>query len=126
MATTPRRSMSELNPEERMQRRFPQPVRVGDLMGLPVLDDYDRTLGRVQELRRTADGKIRLVVPYGGFLGFGQRPIGVPIEVVAIAGRQIAALDMPRKEFDSAPAWDAAGTQAIPRDEIIRIALYRR
>ena len=24
---------------ERMNRRFPQPVRVGDLIGLPVLDD---------------------------------------------------------------------------------------
>ena len=25
--------------EERMRRRFPQPVRVGDLIGLPILDD---------------------------------------------------------------------------------------
>src|SRR5258708_26750679 len=31
-----------LSPEEKMRRRFPQPVRVGDLIGLPLLDwdDY--------------------------------------------------------------------------------------
>lgn len=126
MATPPRRPMAELNPEERMARRFPQSVKVGDLLGLPVLDDADRTLGRVQEVRRTAEGKIRLVVPYGGFFGFGRRPIAVPIEVVAIAGRQIAALDMTRQEFDSAPPWNGVGTQPIPSDEVIRIALYRR
>ena len=34
-----RRPMTELSPEERMQRRYPQPVRVGDLIGLPVLDE---------------------------------------------------------------------------------------
>ena len=34
--------------EARMQMRFPQPVRVGDLIGLPVLDDGDSTLGRVR------------------------------------------------------------------------------
>ena len=31
----------ELTPEQKMQKRFPHPVRVGDLIGLPVLDDDD-------------------------------------------------------------------------------------
>ena len=53
---------------------------------------------------RTPDGKIQLIVPFGGFLGWRQRLVAVPIEVVAIAGRQIAALDMTRAEFDAAPA----------------------
>ena len=44
-------------------------------------------------------------MPYGGFLGWRQRLVAVPIEVVAIAGRQLAALDMTRAEFDAAPAW---------------------
>lgn len=55
-----------LSPEERMRRRYPQPVKVGDLIGLPVLDDRDRTLGRVQRLVRAPNGKIRLIVSYGG------------------------------------------------------------
>ncbi len=112
-------------PAERMQRRFPQPVRVGDLIGLRVLDDEDRTLGKVKAVVRTPAGKIRLLVPYGGFLGLRQRLVGVPIEVVAIAGRQIAALDMTREEFDRAGP-EEGQAQPIGPDETILIALYKR
>ena len=45
-------------PEERMQRRFPQPVKVGDLIGLPVYDDNELTLGHVRQVVRTPAGKI--------------------------------------------------------------------
>jgi ribosomal 30S subunit maturation factor RimM len=45
-----------------MQRRFPQPVRVGDLIGLPVLDDSHRTLGFVHDVVRTPQNKIELIV----------------------------------------------------------------
>jgi hypothetical protein len=123
---TPPRAPAELTPEQKMQRRYPQPVKVGDLIGLPVLDFDDRTLGYVGSVVRTADGKIKLIVPYGGFLGWGRRPVAVPIEVVAIAGRQIAALDMTRAEFDAAPAWDESLRQSLPATETIRIGLYRR
>jgi hypothetical protein len=117
---------AELTPEQRMESRHPQPVKVGDLLGLPVLDFDDRTLGNVSSVVRTADGKIRLIVRYGGFLGFGRRPVAVPIEVVAIAGRQIAALDMTRAEFDTAPTWADAASQSLAASETIRIGLYRR
>jgi hypothetical protein len=123
---SPPQAPAELSPEQRMQRRFPQPVKVGDLIGLPVLDSHDRTLGYVKSVVRTADGKIKLIMPYGGFLGWGRRAVAVPIEVVAIAGRQIAALDMTRAEFDAAPAWADALSQSLPAGETIRIGLYRR
>jgi hypothetical protein len=122
----PKKSFEELTPEERMQRRYPQPVKVGDLIGLPVLDYDDRTIGRVQSVVRTADGKIKLIMSYGGFLGFGQRPVAVPIEVVGIAGRQLAALDMTRAQFDAAPTWDNARGTPIAANEMIRVALYKR
>ena len=109
-----------------MQRRFPQPVKVGDLIGLPLLDFDDRTLGYVASVVRTPAGKIRLIVPYGGFLGWGRRPVAVPVEVVAIGGRQLAALDMTRAELDAAPAWSDPQAQVLAAGEIIRIGLYRR
>jgi hypothetical protein len=112
--------------EARMQRRFPQPVKVGDLIGLPVLDDGDVTLGHVRQVVRTPQGKIRLIVSYGGWFGWGARPVAVPIEVVAILARQIAALDMPPAEFAAAPTWTAAEDRPIPPDEHIRIAITRR
>lgn len=115
-----------LTPEEKMRRRFPQPVRVGDLIGLPVLDDDDVTLGRVRQVVRAADGKISLIVSYGGWFGWGSRLVAVPIEVVAILARQIAALDMPPSEFAAAPTWQGTGVQVLASDETIRIALGRR
>lgn len=115
-----------LTPEEKMRRRFPQPVRVGDLIGLPVLDDDDVTLGRVRHVVRTPEGKISLIVSYGGWFGWGSRLVAVPIEVVAILARQIAALDMPPREFAAAPTWQGTGAQVLANDETIRIALGRR
>jgi len=115
-----------MTPAERMQARFPQPVRVGDLIGLPLLDDSSCTLGRVREVVRTADDKIELIVAYGGLLGWGARPVAVPIEVVGIQGRELASLDMPRSEYAAAPTWRNAGAQALPNDATIKIALARR
>ncbi len=63
----------ELTPEQKMARRYPQPVRVGDLIGRAIVDDATSTIGRVQAVVQTGDGKIRLVTPYGGLLGFGSR-----------------------------------------------------
>lgn len=111
---------------ERMQRRFPQPVRVGDLIGLPVLDDDNRTLGRVRQVVRTPQGKIKLIVAYGGFLGWDTRLVAVPIEVVGIFGRQLASLDIPRRGFAAAPTWRDTADVVVPNDDSIRVALARR
>jgi hypothetical protein len=110
---------------ERMNRRFPQPVRVGDLIGLPVLDDRSSTLGFVRQVVRTADGKIKLIVSYSRWFGWFGRPVAVPIEVVGIEGRQVASLDMPRREYAVAPTWQGRDATALPDDATIRIALAR-
>jgi hypothetical protein len=110
---------------ERMNRRFPQPVRVGDLIGLPVLDDRASTLGFVRQVVRTADGKIQLIVSYSRWFGWFGRPVAVPIEVVGIEGRQLASLDMPRSEYAAAPTWQGQDATALPDDATIRIALAR-
>jgi PRC-barrel domain len=115
-----------MTPAERMQARFPQPMRVGDLIGLPILDDSSCTLGHVREVVRTPDDKIELVVSYGGFFGWGARPVAVPIEVVGIQGRELASLDMSRSEYAAAPSWRNAGAQRLPDDATIKIALARR
>lgn len=124
-----------LSPEAKMNRRFPQPVRVGDLIGLPVLDDDDSTIGYVHDVVRTPAGKIQLVVPYspwfgwvkaGGPFDWNRRPVAVPIETVAILARQLDALDMPLEAFDAAPTFRADQTTSIGRDETIKIALGRR
>lgn len=117
---------AEPSPQEKMRRRFPQPVKVADLIGLPVLDYDDSTIGRVERVVRTTTGNILLIVPYGGWFGWGNRPVPVPIETVAILGRQLDALEMTREDFDKAPAWPASEGMTIDGREAIRIAISRR
>lgn len=119
-----------LTPEQRMNRRYPQPVKVGSLIGLPVLDRKDSTCGYIREVVRTPEGKIVLIVPYRAWLGWaptdwGRKTVAVPIEAVAILARQVAALDFSREDFAAAPAYAASGTP-LPADETIKIAVYRR
>ena len=113
-----------------MRRRFPHPARVRDLIGLPVLDGWDNTLGYVQRVVRTRDGKIQLIVRYGGWfgwIGWWQRPVAVPIELVALLGPHVAALDMPPEQFRTAPTWQpSADVNEIGPDETVRVALTRR
>jgi hypothetical protein len=110
---------------ERMLRRFPQPVRVGDLVGLPMLDQGASTLGYVRQVVRTPQGAIELIVSYSRWWGWFGRPVAVPIEVVGIEGRQLVSLDMPPREYAAAPTWQDQGATILPADATIRIALAR-
>jgi len=110
---------------ERMLKRFPQPVRVGDLIGLPVLDESASTLGHVRRVVRTPQGNIELIVAYSRWWGWFGRPVAVPIEVVGIEGRQLVSLDMLGSEYAAAPTWRDRDAAALPADAIIRIALAR-
>lgn len=116
----------EETPEAKMAKRFPQKVRVGHLIGLPLLDENDVTLGHVQKVVRSPDGKIKLIVSYSKWFGWFGRPVAVPIEVVAILALQIDAVDMPREDFESEPTWSQGTDVVIADDETIRIALARR
>lgn len=125
----------KLTPAETMSRRFPQPVRVGALIGLPVLDWNDSTIGYIQQVVRTPEGKIQLIVPYyprfgwvrnGGFMDHWRRLVAVPIETIAILGQQVDALEMLRKDFDTAPTFDAAQAMPVQPDIQIQIAITRR
>jgi hypothetical protein len=112
--------------EAKMARRFPQKVKVADLIGLPVLDDDDVTLGHVQQVVRSPQGKIKLIVTYSRWFGWFGHPVAVPVEAVAIFGKQLASLEMPPAEYEKAPTWMAGTDRPLPESEIIRIALTRR
>lgn len=116
----------ERTPEERMNARFPQKVRAGDLIGIPIQDYDDRILGHVTEVVRKPDGRIVLVMPEGGWLWRRGRPVAIPIEAVAILARHINLLDIPREDVPKLPTWDPAQGSPIDRNESILIAISRR
>lgn len=117
---------SKLTPEEKMNRRFPQKVRVGDLIGLPLLDYDDRTMGRVTGVVRTSDGKIRLISTCCGYFDWNRHEVAVPIETVTILARQIDVLDISRDDFFKLATWQNGGATQLSADETIRIAISRR
>jgi hypothetical protein len=111
--------------DERYLKRFPQPVRAGDLIGLPVLDEHSSTLGTVRRVVRTPQGQIDLIVSYSRWWGWFGRPVAVRLEVVGIEGRQLVSLDMDPDEYAKAPTWHDPSATVLPADATIRIALGR-
>jgi hypothetical protein len=111
--------------DERYLKRFPQPVRVGDLIGLPVLDEHSSTLGTVRRVVRTKEGQIELIVSYSPWWGWFGRPVAVRLEVVGIEGRQLVSLDMDPAEYAKAPTWHDTAATVLPADATVRVALGR-
>jgi hypothetical protein len=115
----------------RMAHRYPQPVRVGALIGARLSDNDSRTIGTIRQVVRTAQGKVAVVVDCCGWFGFGSRQVVVPIAVLGILGRDVASLDWPRTAYADAPAWQRSewqgnGGAVLAEDDSVRIALARR
>jgi hypothetical protein len=128
-AMIPRTGMMDAqNPmpmKERYLKRFPQPARVGDLIGMPVLDLYSKTLGYVRKVVRTPAGEIEFIVGYSQWWGWFGRPVAVPLEALGIEGGHLVSLDMSPSEFAHAPTWRDTGATPLPADATVRVALSR-
>lgn len=111
---------------ERTAKRFPQPVRVGDLIGRQVLEptEAQHVLGRVGTIVRHADGSLAVIVRFGGVLGIGTRPIAVPVEAVALMGEYVAILDFTPDQLEGFPTSADAGPSLAP-DDVIRVGLAK-
>ncbi|MGB6537172.1 MAG: hypothetical protein WBF58_14545 [Xanthobacteraceae bacterium] len=111
--------------EQRYLSRYPQPARVGDLIGLPLLDLHASTIGYVRQVVRTRQGKIEFIVAYSRWWGWFGRLVAVPIEAVGIEGRQLVSLDMPLPAYESSPTWHGGNVAVLPSDATIKVALAR-
>ena len=107
--------------------RFPQPVRVGDLLRRDVLQPVasQRVLGTVRSVVRDESGTIEVVVEYGGFFGFGGRPIAVPVNATVLLGQDMEIVAYSPKQLNRLPTFSAGGTTPLPPDAIIRVGLAK-
>ena len=64
-------------PEQMFEDRYPQPVHVSDLVGKPMIQTDNTPIGTIRYVARTQAGNLAIIVPYGGFLGFGRRLVAV-------------------------------------------------
>ncbi len=108
-------------------RRFPQPVRVSDLIGRTVLRPLESrpVLGHVAQVVRSNEGAVEIVVEYGGLFGIGGRPIAVPADAMALLGADLEIVDLTPAQLSRLPRFDAAGSAPIALDGTIRMGLAR-
>ena len=107
--------------------RFPQPVRVGDLIGREVLRPVESqdVLGRVRRVVRDANGQIMVVVDFGGFLGFDSRPIAVPVDAMVLVGQDMEIVAFTPKQLRRFPTFSPSGSTDVPDDTIIKVGLAK-
>jgi hypothetical protein len=112
---------------ESAARRFPQPVRAGDLLQRQVLEPKESqpTLGWVKQIVQQPDGHIDIVVDYGGLFGWFGRPIAVPVEAMVLLGQYMEIVDFTPAQLDQFKTFDGAGVAAVPPDSIIKVGLAR-
>ena len=107
--------------------RFPQPVRVSDLWGRDVLQPVESqcVLGRVRALVHDAQGRVLVVVKFGGFLGFGSRPIAVPVDAMVMLGQDMEIVAFTPKQLRQFPTFSPTGTTPIDGDALIKVGLAK-
>ncbi len=112
---------------EAAARRFPQPVSVGMLLGERVLQPLESqpTLGFVDRVVRSADGQVKVVVRYGGILGFFARPIAVPVDAMVLLGPYMEIVDFKPQQLRAFPTFDDAAATVLAAGDVIQVGLAR-
>jgi hypothetical protein len=107
--------------------RFPQPVRVGDLLGRQVLRPVESqdVLGRVRRVVRDDNGQIMIVIDFGGFLGFASRPIAVPVDAMVLLGQDMEIVAFSPQQLRQFPTFSSSGTTEVADDTIIKVGLAK-
>jgi hypothetical protein len=113
--------------QEAAARRFPQPVRLGDLLGRQVLQPLESQpiLGRVHAVVKQPDGTIDVIVDYGGLFGWFSHPIAVPVDAMALLGQYMEILDFTPAQLNQFKTFDDSLATPLPPDSIIRVGLAR-
>lgn len=107
--------------------RFPEPVRVGDLLGRDVLRPVESqdVLGHVRRLVRDSNGQIMVVIDFGGFFGFGSRPIAVPVDAMVLLGQDMEVVAFTPDQLKRFPTFSPSGTTPIADDAVIKVGLAK-
>jgi hypothetical protein len=106
-------------------KRFPQRVRVGDLIHRRVLQPLESRpiLGHVEAVIRDPRGMLAIVIKYGGFLGFGGRLIAVPADGMALLGSELEILDFTPQQLDAFPTFHGIQSSTLADNDDIRLGL---
>ncbi len=107
--------------------RFPQPVRVGDLLHRAVLKPLENQdlIGRVEHVVRGPDGVIRVIMSFGGLLGLGTHPIAVPVDAMVLVGQVMEVVGLTPQQLRALPAYQGGDGVELPDDAMIKVGLAK-
>jgi hypothetical protein len=107
--------------------RFPQSVRVGDLLGRDVLRPVESqdVLGHVRQVVRDSKDQIVVVMDLGGLFGFGTRRIAVPVDAMVLLGQDMEVVAFTPDELRRFPTFSPSGTTTIADDAVIKVGLAK-
>jgi len=85
-------------------------MRASKLIGTKVVNTANETIGDINEIVLSKDGKVAaVVIGVGGFLGIGEREVAVNFESLRISRDQnknlILTLNATKESLQAAPAW---------------------
>jgi uncharacterized protein involved in copper resistance len=84
-------------------------MAVSKLMGTPVRNSADENLGDINDVLVDNSGKPAVaIIGVGGFLGIGEKNVGVPfesLEFVTANKKRVARLDITKQALQSAPTF---------------------
>ena len=108
-------------------RRWPQPVRVGDLLGKDVVKPVEAqpVLGHVAAVSHRPDGGLNVIVDYGGLFGVGAHPIAVPVEAMALIGPYLTVEGFTPEQLDGFPTVGVPRPAVLGPNETIQVGIVR-
>jgi hypothetical protein len=91
-------------------------MTVGDLNGTDVMDATGDKIGTIKDVVQ-GPGAGEAVIGIGGFLGFGQYEVALPLRDLSYEAEvEAIAVTMTREELEAKPEYDAAGRESLPSD----------
>ena len=107
--------------------RFPQPVRVGDLLRRDVIQPVESQnfLGTVQQIVRNPDGTLAAVIALAGFPWFGSRPVSVPVDALVLLGEVVEVDAFTPAQLRQLPTYSPGTAVPLPPDAIIKVGLAK-
>ena len=113
--------------EQSNAMRFPQPVRIGQLIGRVVLQPVESqtVLEHVRAVVRDTQGQMLVVVSFGGFLGLGSRLIAVPLDAMVLLGDAVEVAAFTLSQLRDFATFTASGSTPVPPDTVVKVGLAK-
>ncbi len=98
-------------------------IAVGELQGLDVVNAQGVELGQLGRVV-TNNGMVYGVVEHGGFLGFGEHEVALPLERMGLRGDQIVMNGLSEEELEALPEYDATSEEMMDPDRMVEVTRF--